>query len=96
MTVWKKDPSIWESERDSSRFHWVEATNNDKIEIYHFSRFTFAIRGNFGCSFGNFEQKFGEVVEKVRDDMYVDDLVTGGECKNEVKKLKSDSITLFW
>ena len=54
------------------------------------------LEGTLDVHFDNFEQKFGEVVEKVRDDMYVDDLVTGGECKNEVKKLKSDSITLFW
>ena len=32
---------------------------------------------------------------KARDDMYVDDLVNEGECINEFKKLKSDSIILF-
>ena len=45
--------------------------------------------------FDNFGEEFREVVENVRDDTYVDDLVTGGESINEVKKLKSDSITLF-
>ena len=32
---------------------------------------------------------------KVTNDMHVDDLVTGGENINEVKKLKTDSISLF-
>ena len=45
--------------------------------------------------FDNCGQEFRDVVEKVRDDMYVDDLVTRGESTNEVKKLKLDSITLF-
>ena len=63
---------IRESERDCLRFHWAEATNNDKIEIYCFAGLV-----------------------KVTDDMYVDYLVTGRESINEVKKLKSDSITLF-
>ena len=36
-----------------------------------------------------------ELIRKIRDDMYVDDLVTGGECLEEVEKIKSDSIELF-
>ena len=40
--------------------------------------------------FDNSKQEFREVAEKVRDDMYVDDLVTGEESITEFKKLKSD------
>ena len=36
-----------------------------------------------------------ELVRKIRDDMHVDDLVTGGESLQEVEKIKSDSIELF-
>ena len=36
-----------------------------------------------------------ELIRKIRDDMYVDDLVTGGESLQEVEKIKSDSIELF-
>ena len=46
--------------------------------------------------FDNCGQEFREVAEKVRDDMYADDLLTGEESINEVKKLISDSIRLFW
>ena len=36
-----------------------------------------------------------ELIRKIRDDMYADDLVTGGESLQEVEKIKSDSIELF-
>ena len=36
-----------------------------------------------------------ELIRKIRDYMYVDDLVTRGEGLKEVKKMKSDSIVLF-
>ena len=45
--------------------------------------------------FDNCRQEFREVAKKVRDDMYIDDLVTGGEIINEIKKSKSGSIILF-
>ena len=81
--------------------HWLKLLINDKVEIYRFARLvfglmqlTFILKGTLGVHFDNYGQQFREVVEKVRD-MYVDDLVTWGESINEVKKLKSDSITLF-
>ena len=84
------------------RFHWVAVTNNDKIDIYCFARLVFGLRqsplileGTLDVYFDNCEQEFREVVEKVIDDEYVNDLVTGRESINEVKKLKSDSIILF-
>ena len=36
-----------------------------------------------------------EPIRKIRDDMYVDDLVTGRESLQEVEKIKCDSIKLF-
>ena len=36
-----------------------------------------------------------ELIRKIRDDMYVDELVTGGESLQEVEKKNSDSIELF-
>ena len=42
--------------------------------------------------FDNCGQGFWEVIEKLRDDMYEDDFVTGAV--NEFKKSKSDSISL--
>ena len=36
-----------------------------------------------------------ELIWIIRDDMYVDDLVTEGESLQEIEKTKSDSIELF-
>ena len=81
--------------------HCLKLLMNDKVEIYRFARLvfgliqsTFILKGTLDVHFDNYRQQFREVVEKVRD-MYVDDLVTWGESINEVKKLKSNSITLF-
>ena len=42
-----------------------------------------------------YESLYLELIRKIRDNMYVDDLVTGGESLQEVEKIKSDSIELF-
>ena len=93
---------IRKGERDCLRFHWVDATNNDKIDIYRFAVLVFGLtqspfilEGTLDVHVYNCEQEFREVAEKVRVDMYVDDLLNGGESINEVKKLKSESVTLL-
>ena len=45
--------------------------------------------------FVKYGQEPRELVKKIGDDMYLDDFVTGGESINEVKTLKSNSISLF-
>ena len=60
--------------------------------FYHVDVWTYAviihIRWNLDAHFDNYVQKFREVVERVRDHMYTDDLVPVGESINEVQKLK--------
>ena len=53
------------------------------------------LEGTLDVHFDNCEQEFREVVEKAKDNKYVNDLVTGRESINDVKKLNSDSIILF-
>ena len=43
----------------------------------------------------NYIVMFRELIERVKDDMYVDDLVTRGESTSEVDKIKGDSVNLF-
>ena len=43
------------------------------------------LEGTLDVHFDNCGQEFQEVVKKVRDDMYVDDLVTGRESISKVK-----------
>lgn len=67
--------------------------------FYHVDVWTYAviiyIRWNLDAPFDNYVQKFREVIERVRNHMYTDDLVPLGESINKVQKLKSDSIILF-
>ena len=37
---------------------------------------------------------FLELIERLKDGMYVDDLVSGGESTSEVDKIKGDSVDL--
>ena len=62
---------IRENKRDCFRFRWVEATNNDKIQMYRFIRLVFGLipssfilEGTWDAHFNNCGQKFREVVEK--------------------------------
>ena len=94
---------IQESERYCLRFNWFGATNNNKFETYYFVRLVFGLtqtlfisQANLYALFDNYEQEFQEIVEKVRDHMFGDNLIAVGESISEVKKLKSNFIGLFW
>ena len=96
------EKAIRENERDCLRFHWSEKTNYDITKIYRFTRLViglnqspFMLEGTLKIHFENYIGMFRELIERVKDDMYVDDLVTGGESTSEVDKIKSDSVNLF-
>ena len=89
---------VWES----LKFHWTENQTNNTIQILRFSRLvcglnqsSFILEGTLKTHFERNESIYLGLIRKIRDDMYVDDLVTGGECLEEVEKIKSDSIELF-
>ena len=52
----------------------------------------FILIGTLKTHFERFESIYLELIRKPRDDMYVDNLVTGGESLQDVQKIKSDSI----
>ena len=93
---------IKENERESLKFNWVEDLTNNTIQILRFTRLVFGLNqspfileGTLKTHFERYESMYLELIRKIRDDMYVDDLVTGGESLQEVEKIKSDSIELF-
>ena len=93
---------IRENERDCLRFHWSKKVNYDVIKIYRFTRLVFGLNqspfvleGILKIHFENYFGMFREMIERVKDDIYVDDLVTGGESTSEVDKIKGDSVNLF-
>lgn len=64
--------------------------------MFGFTQSRIILKVTLDADVTNCWKEFQDVVETVRYDIHVDDLVTGGENINEIKKLKSESISLFW
>ena len=67
-------------DRDSLRFHW-----NDAMQIYRFTRAVFGLTcspfrlgGVLKHHLDTWEGRYPEVVKRLREGLYVDDLITGG------------------
>ena len=93
---------IRENERDCLIFHWSEKANYDIIKIYRFTRLVFGLNqssfileGTLKIQFENYIGMYRELIEGVKDDMYMDDLLTWGVSTSEVDKIKGDSVNLF-
>ena len=93
---------IRESERDVLRFHWVDSLESKIIEILRFTRllfgliqYPFILEGTLKKHFENYRESFKELIKIIENDMYVDDLVTGGNNIEDVKEIKENSLQLF-
>ena len=93
---------IREHERDVLRFHWVESLESKIIKVFRFARLVFGLtqspfilEGTLEKHFENYRDSFEKVISIIENDMYVDDLVTGGINLEEVKEIKQKSIQLF-
>ena len=82
--------------------HWIKDLTNNSIQILRFTgpniglnQSPFILEKTLNTHFKRFQNMYLELIKKIRDDMYVDDLVTGGESLREVEKMKFDSIELF-
>ena len=82
-------------------FHRVENLTNNAIQILCFAMLVFGLNQSVFIlertlkTHERYKSMYLELIRKIRDDMYVDDLVTGGESLQEIEKTKSDSIELF-
>ena len=86
---------IKEKERESLKFHWIENLTDNTIHILRFIRLVFGLNQSpfilevtLKTYFKRYESIYVELIRKIRDDMYVDDSVTGGESLQEVEKNK--------
>ena len=93
---------IREFERNALRFHWIKNLDPNIVEINRFCRLLFGLtqspfilEGTIKQHFENYENEYPIVIENIQDDMYVDDLVSGGTEINTVKNIKQGSIELF-
>ena len=93
---------IRESERDVLRFHWVDSLESKIIEILRFTRFVFGItqspfilEGSLKKHFENYRDSLEKLIKIIKNDIYVDDLVTEGNNLEKVKEIKQNSVQLF-
>ena len=93
---------IRESERDVLRLLWVDSLGSKIIEIFRFTRSVFGLtqspfilEGTLTKHFENYRDSFKKLINIIKNDMYVDDLLTGGNNLEEVKEIKQNSVQLF-
>ena len=88
-------------ERDALRFFW-ESPGSEKLTVYRFTRALFGLTCSpflLGRVFNEhlklWEDKYPELVKEIRDNLYVDDLVTGGEDVESGAAKKSQATEIF-
>ena len=93
---------IQETCRDALRFHLIKERNPEKIEIYRFTRLVFGLTqsplvldATVQHHLQNYINKFEELVKQIMQDLYVDDLITGGDKITDVQTLKDTAIQIF-
>ena len=93
---------IRKNDRNTLRFHWIQNRDLTNIAIIRFTRLVFGLtqspfilEGILKKHFENYKQAYAKIIEVIENDMYVDDLVTGGESLDEVKTTKEKTIELF-
>ena len=74
---------IKENERNASRFHWIKNCDPNIIEVNKFIRLVFGLNqfpliseGTSKQHFESFLSEYPKVINKVQNDMFVDNLVS--------------------
>ena len=82
-------------QRDVLRFHWVSNLDLYRIEVNCFSRVVFGLTQSLFIlestlkeHFNNKKIVYPELFENIRNHMYVDDLVSGGNILSKVEVVK--------
>ena len=92
---------IKQEDRDSLRFHW-RLPNSSDILVYRFTRALFGMT----CSpfllnrvikqhVDSWESRYPELMEEIRDGLYVNDLITGGETVEITARKKAAATEVF-
>ena len=85
------------------RFHWYEETK--KVQILRFTRILFGLApspppfflqgGVVEQHLQQFQERFPAKVEEIKRNLYVDDLISGGETSPRAMRLKETTQTIF-
>ena len=81
---------IKKEDRDALRFHWARKEDPNQIEVLGFTRLAFSLvqsplilEGTIDEHLSSYTEKYPAEVAEIRDDLYVDDLIAGGENLNK-------------
>ena len=96
---------IREKDRNVLRFHWIENMLSEDIKIYRFTRAIFGpgespfllsctVKEHLESSINKYPER-GQTINKIKESLYVDDIVTGQVTVEKVKKIKKTSEKLF-
>jgi hypothetical protein len=92
---------IKEQERDSLRFFW-KSPGSDVTTVYRFTRALFGMTcspfllgGVINEHLRRWESKYPNEVKEIRDGLYVDDLMTGGESVESVSTKREKAVEVF-
>ena len=90
-------------DRDSLRFHWIKDRDPMQIETYRFTRALFGLnqspfllQGTIHQHLDNAKERYDhDLIEKIRREIYVDDVISGGETVEKARELKETLIKMF-
>lgn len=92
---------IRETDRDALRFHW-RRDQKSELETLRFTRALFGLApspfllgGVIEAHLSNWEEEEPEIVAKLRQELYVDDLITGSTSVPKAQEVKEKATTIF-
>ena len=92
---------IRESDCDAMRFHWRQ-DEHSPLETLRFTRTLFGLTpspfllgGVIEVHLNNWEEKEPEMIEKIRKELYIDDLISRSTTVCKTRKLKDKATTIF-
>ena len=93
---------IREEDWDALRFHWIKDTETEEVETLRFSRVMFGpthspflLGGTIEQHLTSYVNQDRKLIEEIRRNLYVDDIISGGYSSNEVKQFKAKAIQAF-
>ena len=89
-------------DRDALRFHWIEDKETSNVEVLRLTCALFGLvqspvllGGTLHQHLEGMKERYPAAVEEVKKSLYVDDVVTGGETTERVRKLKESAVAVF-
>ena len=93
---------IAEQDRDAMRLHWLSDLETRQVAEYRFTRAIFGggpsqflLGATIAEHLKQYEEKQPKVVEEIRDSLYVDDIISGGDEISNLHEMKSQMINIF-